>query len=103
VEQRAEERRTGRVDVKPESCVLWAPGPPREMSEHAAEKPMCQAGISPFLKKVLLLHLIVASNKQFFHISSDFRSSEFVALKRHQAHNYGYYREWCTHHHSIWL
>lgn len=58
----------------------------------------------PFLRKVLPLHLIGASNKQFFQISSDLRSSESVELKKHQDHNYGYYRELlCAHHHSIWL
>lgn len=46
----------------------------------------------PLLKKSSPLHLIAASNKQFFQISSDLRSSECVELKKHQDHNYGYYR-----------
>lgn len=37
----------------------------------------------PFSKKKVLLHLIAASNKQFFQISSDLRSSEYVELKKH--------------------
>lgn len=78
--------------------------PPHRMSEQAAQKPICQAGISPFLKKFSSSSIrLRASNKPFFHISSDFRSSECVELKTHQAHNYGYYREWCAHHQSIWL
>lgn len=89
--------------MEPESSLFWTPGPPHGMSEQAAQKPTCQAGISPLLKKVLLLQLIAAPHKQSFHISSDFRSSEFVELKTHQAHNCGYYREWCAHHQSIWL
>lgn len=59
---------------------------------------------SPFITKVLLLRLIAASNKQFFQISSDLRSSEYVELKKHQDRNYGYYGELLyAHHHSIWL
>ena len=57
----------------------------------------------PFIK-FSFSNLIAASNKQFFQISSDLRSSEYVELKKHQDPNYGYYRELLyAHHHSIWL
>lgn len=46
---RAEEE--GEQNVELESCLFWVPGLPHEMSEQAAQKPVCQAGISPFLKK----------------------------------------------------
>lgn len=36
----------------------------------------CQGGISPFIK-FSFSNLIAASNKQFFQISSDLRSSEY--------------------------
>lgn len=80
--------------MEPEPCSFWTPEPHHRMSVQAVQKPRCQRGISPLLKKnVLLLHLIAASNKQFFQISSDLRSSESIELKKHQDHNYGYYRE----------
>lgn len=57
----------------------------------------------PFIK-FSFSNLIAASNKQFFQISSDLRSSEYVELKKHQDPNYGYYRElFYAHHRSIWL
>lgn len=89
---------------EPEPCSHWTPEPHCRVSEQAVQKPRCQGGVPPFFSKVPPLHLIAASSKQFFQISSDLRSSECVELKKHQDHNYGYYRELLrAHHHSIWL
>lgn len=63
-------------------CVLDSRATPRDVRARRTEANMSGRNF-PLLKKVLLLlHLIVASNKQFFLIASDFRSSEFAALKR---------------------
>lgn len=65
--------------------------------------PNVREEFSPFIK-FSFSNLIAASNKQFFQISSDLRSSEYVELKKHQDPNYGYYRELLyAHHRSIWL
>lgn len=102
-EWRAGEKRKENKNAKPESGLFWTPGPPHRRSEQATQKPTCQAGISRFLKKFSSSVWLRASNEQFFPTSSDFRSLEFVELTAHQAHNYGYYREWYAHHQSIWL
>lgn len=81
-EQSARKRNKSR-NVEPEPSPFWTPEPHHGMSVQAVQKPRCQGRISPILKKQVLLHMIAVSNKQFFQISSDFRSSEYVELKKH--------------------
>lgn len=102
-EQSEGKNRRKRRNVEPEPRSFRTPEHTAGCRVQAVQKPGCQGRMSPpFLRKVL--HLIAASNKQFFQISSDLRSSENVELKKHQDHNYGYYRELLyAHHRSIWL
>lgn len=82
-EQSAGTRNKSR-SVGPEPSPFWTPEPHHRKSVQPGQKPRCQGGISPLLKKKKKsLHLIAASNKQFFQISSDLRSSEYVELKKH--------------------
>lgn len=69
--------------VEPEPSPFWTPEPHHRMSVQPGQKPRCQGGISPLLKKKKKSSFDCSLNKQFFQISSDLRSSEYVELKKH--------------------